>query len=145
MLFLSHFSFPLHYYFCKYVYWILIAGQFGYESIYGELPEFEMRSQKLLGPSGPSERPWETIFSGSSHNLPPLTKLCSAFLESLLEKRTEVSKWVTPLDISPQHPCLPPCEICNHRERLWLNMEVANWCTNTWECYSIWLPLTPHN
>lgn len=35
----------------------------------------------------PSERPWETIFSGPSHSLPPLTKLCSAFLESLLEKR----------------------------------------------------------
>ncbi|PON79543.1 WD repeat containing protein [Trema orientale] len=66
-------------------------GQFGYASIYGELPEFELkRNQNLLAPSGPSERPWETIFSGSSHNLPPLTKLCSAFLESLLEKRTAI-------------------------------------------------------
>ncbi|PON75897.1 WD repeat containing protein [Parasponia andersonii] len=66
-------------------------GQFGYASIYGELPEFKLKgNQNLLAPSGPSERPWETIFSGSSHNLPPLTKLCSAFLESLLEKRTAI-------------------------------------------------------
>ncbi|KAH9805892.1 transducin/WD40 repeat-like superfamily protein [Citrus sinensis] len=64
-------------------------GQFGYASIYGELPEFKLkRNQDLWAPSVPSEKPWETIFSGSSHNLPPLTKLCSAFLESLLEKRT---------------------------------------------------------
>lgn len=69
-----------------------MTGQFGYASIYGELPEFDSRktNQNLLAPSGPSERPWETIFSGSSHNLPPLTKLCSAFLESLLEKRTPI-------------------------------------------------------
>ncbi|KAH7572563.1 hypothetical protein JRO89_XS04G0275200 [Xanthoceras sorbifolium] len=66
-------------------------GQFGYASIYGELPEFELkRNQTLWVPSVPSEKPWETLFSGSSHNLPPLTKLCSAFLESLLEKRTAV-------------------------------------------------------
>ncbi|KAL5549203.1 hypothetical protein UlMin_004434 [Ulmus minor] len=65
------------------------TGKSGYASIYGELPEFDLkRNQTLSAPSGPSERPWETIFSGSSHNLPPLTKLCSAFLESLLEKRT---------------------------------------------------------
>ncbi|KAF4391179.1 hypothetical protein G4B88_016489 [Cannabis sativa] len=42
-------------------------------------------------PHRPSERPWETIFSGSSHDLPPLTKLCSPFLESLLERRTTTS------------------------------------------------------
>ena len=41
----------------------------------------------------PSERPWETIFNGPSHALPPLTKLCSAFLESLLEKRTASTGW----------------------------------------------------
>ncbi|OMO71724.1 hypothetical protein CCACVL1_18085 [Corchorus capsularis] len=65
------------------------ADQFGYASIYGDLPEFDMkRTQSSWVPSFPSERPWETIFSGSSHALPPLTKLCSAFLESLLEKRT---------------------------------------------------------
>ncbi|XP_012075113.1 WD repeat-containing protein 75 isoform X2 [Jatropha curcas] len=64
------------------------AGKFGYTSVYGELPEFDpKRVQSSWAPSVPSERPWETIFSGSSHNLPPLTKLCSAFLESLLEKR----------------------------------------------------------
>ncbi|OMO51290.1 hypothetical protein COLO4_37741 [Corchorus olitorius] len=65
------------------------AGQFGYASIYGDLPDFDMnRTPNSWVPSFPSERPWETIFSGSSHALPPLTKLCSAFLESLLEKRT---------------------------------------------------------
>ncbi|XP_022755429.1 WD repeat-containing protein 75 [Durio zibethinus] len=66
------------------------AGQFGYASIYGELPEFDMkRNGTPWVPSFPYERPWETIFAGSSHNLPPLTKLCRTFLESLLEKRTE--------------------------------------------------------
>ncbi|XWS28110.1 hypothetical protein CRYUN_Cryun25bG0037200 [Craigia yunnanensis] len=66
-----------------------LKGPFGYASIYGELPEFDMkRTQPSLVPPFLSERPWETIFSGSSHNLPPLTKLCSAFLESLLEKGT---------------------------------------------------------
>ncbi|OWM87006.1 hypothetical protein CDL15_Pgr016043 [Punica granatum] len=62
----------------------------GYASLYGELPEFDLKkSQKAAAEAVvvPSERPWETIFSGSSHNLPPLTKLCAAFLESLLEKR----------------------------------------------------------
>ncbi|KAF4396010.1 hypothetical protein G4B88_020647 [Cannabis sativa] len=46
---------------------------------------------EATAPSRPSERPWETIFSGSSHDLPPLTKLCSPFLESLLERRTTTS------------------------------------------------------
>ncbi|KAF5461745.1 hypothetical protein F2P56_017819 [Juglans regia] len=65
--------------------------KFGYASIYGELPKLNLtRNQTSLVPSVPSERPWESIFSGSSHNLPPLTKLCSAFLESLMEKRTAV-------------------------------------------------------
>ncbi|KAE8700133.1 formin BNI1-like [Hibiscus syriacus] len=66
-----------------------LGGQYGYVSIYGELPEFDKkRPETPCVPSFPSERPWETIFSGSSHSLPPLTKLCSSFLESLLEKRT---------------------------------------------------------
>ncbi|KAK1325326.1 hypothetical protein QJS10_CPA01g00831 [Acorus calamus] len=61
---------------------------FGYASIYGELPEITAREIQVTQPSyAPSERPWETIFSGPSHVLPPLTKLCSAFLASLLEKR----------------------------------------------------------
>ncbi|KAF9680547.1 hypothetical protein SADUNF_Sadunf06G0132700 [Salix dunnii] len=65
------------------------AGKFGYSSIYGELPQFDpKRKQASWVPSEPLERTWETVFSGSSHNLPPLTKLCSVFLESLLEKRT---------------------------------------------------------
>lgn len=63
--------------------------KFGYQAIYGELPEFDSKmDQTLSAPSVPSQRPWETIFSGSSHELPPLSKLCSAFLESLLERRT---------------------------------------------------------
>ncbi|KAL7205291.1 hypothetical protein ACSBR2_018268 [Camellia fascicularis] len=65
-------------------------GQFGYASIYEELPEFNLKvgKQTLPAPFVASEKPWETIFSGSSHSLPPLTKLCSSFLKSLLEKRT---------------------------------------------------------
>ncbi|GJX93853.1 WD repeat-containing protein 75 [Tanacetum coccineum] len=65
------------------------TGQFGYASIYGDLPEFKLKAiEASADPVTPLERPWETIFSGPSHSLPPLTKLCSAFLESLLEKRT---------------------------------------------------------
>ncbi|XP_027329589.1 WD repeat-containing protein 75 [Abrus precatorius] len=65
------------------------TGQFGYTSIYGELPKFDLKRNEASSIlSAASERPWETIFSGSSHMLPPLTKLCSEFLESLLEKRT---------------------------------------------------------
>ncbi|KAF4391174.1 hypothetical protein G4B88_016484 [Cannabis sativa] len=72
------------------------TGQLGYASVYGELPEFELKSKddelwEATAPSRPSERPWESIFSGSSHDLPPLTKLCSPFLESLLERRTTTS------------------------------------------------------
>lgn len=69
------------------------GGKFGYQAIYGELPEFDSKvDQTLSAPSVPSQRPWETIFSGSSHELPPLSKLCSAFLESLLERRTVTSE-----------------------------------------------------
>ncbi|XP_062202076.1 uncharacterized protein LOC133904619 [Phragmites australis] len=59
----------------------------GYASIYGELPKLELMKGISEIPFIPSDRPWETIFSGSSHVLPPLTKLCSTFLSSLLEKR----------------------------------------------------------
>lgn len=82
-------------YFGKFMWiqWLLmcqiITEKFGYQAIYGELPEFDSKmDQTLSAPSVPSQRPWETIFSGSSHELPPLSKLCSAFLESLLERRT---------------------------------------------------------
>ncbi|KAM7495713.1 hypothetical protein LguiB_030322 [Lonicera macranthoides] len=65
------------------------TDRFGYASIYGELPEFNLKKDENNNvPLVLSERPWETIFSGPSHNLPSLTKLCSVFLESLLEKRT---------------------------------------------------------
>lgn len=60
----------------------------GYASIYGELQKLESKKEVSDVPFIPSDRPWETIFSGSSHVLPPLTKLCSAFLSSLLEKRS---------------------------------------------------------
>ncbi|KAF9626286.1 hypothetical protein IFM89_031956 [Coptis chinensis] len=63
------------------------TGKHGYTSIYGELPQFHIEKEQTQSvPFVPSKRPWETIFSGSSHVLPPLTKLCSVFLESLLEK-----------------------------------------------------------
>ncbi|KAL5065971.1 hypothetical protein RYX36_027708 [Vicia faba] len=67
-------------------------GQFGYTSIYGELPKFDLKRNKTSSvySSASNRRPWETIFSGSSHMLPPLSKLCSEFLESLLEKRTSI-------------------------------------------------------
>lgn len=64
------------------------SGLTGYTSVYGGLPEFDMKKGNVSDiPFMPTERPWETIFSGSSHVLPPLTKLCSTFLESLLERR----------------------------------------------------------
>ncbi|KAI3806876.1 hypothetical protein L1987_22794 [Smallanthus sonchifolius] len=63
-----------------------VTGQIGYASIYGKLPEFKLEAGAESATL--SERPWETIFSGPSHSLPPLTKLCSDFLESLLKKRT---------------------------------------------------------
>jgi NET1-associated nuclear protein 1 (U3 small nucleolar RNA-associated protein 17) len=65
----------------------VVAARIGYASIYGELPKLELKKEVSDIPFIPSERPWETIFTGSSHVLPPLTKLCSAFLASLLEKR----------------------------------------------------------
>ncbi|KAL2960870.1 hypothetical protein AAZX31_17G060300 [Glycine max] len=67
------------------------TGQFGYASIYGELPKFDLKRKmdsSISSAASASKRPWETIFSGLSQSLPPLTKLCSEFLESLLEKRT---------------------------------------------------------
>ncbi|KAL8230509.1 hypothetical protein R6Q57_000287 [Mikania cordata] len=65
------------------------TGQIGYASIYGKLPEFKPEAIAARAEAvTPLERPWETIFNGPSHSLPPLTKLCSAFLESFLEKRT---------------------------------------------------------
>lgn len=71
-----------------------MSGKFGYASIYGELPEFNPKrvQTSAVAPFVQSGKPWDTIFSGSSHNLPPLTKLCSAILESLLEKRTTVAE-----------------------------------------------------
>ncbi|XP_028090676.1 inorganic phosphate transporter 1-4-like [Camellia sinensis] len=65
------------------------GGQFGYASIYGELPKFNLKAgkQTLPAPFVASEKPWETIFSGSSHSLPPLTKLLmsAAFIQAIEE------------------------------------------------------------
>lgn len=60
--------------------------------MYGELLELKMRRKAIKASVaesmiGVSERPWETTFSGPSHSPPPLTKLCYAFLELLMEKR----------------------------------------------------------
>ncbi|XP_042421943.1 WD repeat-containing protein 75-like isoform X2 [Zingiber officinale] len=68
------------------------AERLGYTSIYGDLSNTNAKHNHFQEvPFAPSERPWETIFSGSSHVLPPLTKLCTSFFESLLEKRLENS------------------------------------------------------
>ncbi|XP_078428741.1 transducin/WD40 repeat-like superfamily protein isoform X2 [Wolffia australiana] len=66
------------------------AESYGYASIYGELPEFK-HGEKIMPmiSSIPSDSPWESIFNGPSHALPPLTKLCSTFLASLLQKNTD--------------------------------------------------------
>ncbi|MCL7042747.1 hypothetical protein MKW94_024265 [Papaver nudicaule] len=65
------------------------TGISGYASIFGEHPRISSteKDQTSRIPFVPSERPWETIFSGSSLVQLPLTKLCSVFLESLLERR----------------------------------------------------------
>lgn len=66
-----------------------LAGQIGYASFYGELPEFDLkRNQTPWVPFVSSDKTWDTIFSGSLHNLPPLTKLCSV----LLEKRSVIQE-----------------------------------------------------
>ncbi|KAG6407349.1 hypothetical protein SASPL_130338 [Salvia splendens] len=62
----------------------------GYASVYGELPEFSLKADQTAFPSMPSGKTWKGIFSGPSHALPPLPKLCSDFLESLLERRSGV-------------------------------------------------------
>uniref|UniRef100_A0A1J3IIZ1 WD repeat-containing protein 75 n=1 Tax=Noccaea caerulescens TaxID=107243 RepID=A0A1J3IIZ1_NOCCA len=70
------------------------TGDFGYTSLYGQLPDYDKKrmqdSESLATPFVSSERPWETIFSGSTLNFPPLPKLCAEFFESLMEKRTAV-------------------------------------------------------
>ncbi|KAK6149498.1 hypothetical protein DH2020_017023 [Rehmannia glutinosa] len=67
------------------------TDKFGYASIYGELAELSMKKYETPFPSVvASERSWKTIFSGPSHSLPPLPKLCSEFLESLLERRSAI-------------------------------------------------------
>ncbi|CAI9088050.1 OLC1v1022281C2 [Oldenlandia corymbosa var. corymbosa] len=64
-------------------------GRYGYTSVYGSLPEFKLEAaDQTMAIGGSDSRSWEKILDGPSHSLPPLTKLCSAFLESLLERRT---------------------------------------------------------
>ncbi|GFQ03218.1 WD repeat-containing protein 75 [Phtheirospermum japonicum] len=64
----------------------------GYASIYGELPEFSLKTDQTQFAPAPSDKTWKTIFSGPSHSLPPLPKLCSDFLESLLERRPAIAQ-----------------------------------------------------
>ncbi|CAL9223541.1 unnamed protein product [Arabidopsis halleri] len=70
------------------------TGDAGYTSLYGQLPDYDKKRMEdvdsLATPFISSERPWETIFSGSTLNFPPLQKLCAEFFESLMEKRTAV-------------------------------------------------------
>ncbi|CAF1718581.1 BnaCnng22700D [Brassica napus] len=76
----------------------IFLGDFGYTSLYGQLPDYDKKRtesvESLATPFVSSERPWETIFSGSTLNFPPLQKLCGEFFESLMEKRTVVVEWV---------------------------------------------------
>lgn len=71
-----------------------LLGDAGYTSLYGHLPDYDKKRMEdvelLATPFVSSERPWETIFSGSTLNFPPLQKLCAEFFESLMEKRTAV-------------------------------------------------------
>ncbi|KAJ8465048.1 hypothetical protein OPV22_027600 [Ensete ventricosum] len=70
-----------------------LAGMLGYASIYGDLSNLNPKQDQVPEITfAPSERPWETIFNGSSHVLPPLTKLCSTFLASLIEKKPSMSE-----------------------------------------------------
>ncbi|KAL0655060.1 hypothetical protein Bca4012_075644 [Brassica carinata] len=70
------------------------TGDFGYTSLYGQLPDYDKKrkedAESLATPFISSERPWETIFSGSTLNFPPLQKLCGEFFESLMEKSNSV-------------------------------------------------------
>lgn len=89
--------------------------RFGYASIYGELPDFSLKNEHIPEiPFVSSERPWETIFSGSSHVLPPLTKLCSAFLTSLLEKRPSGIEWCSNISWCSNFPCEKSAELIGH-------------------------------
>lgn len=51
-----------------------------------------MRKGETPFPSMPSKNTWKSIFDGESHKLPALDKLCSDFLESLLERSIVVEK-----------------------------------------------------
>ncbi|KAL3643185.1 hypothetical protein CASFOL_014000 [Castilleja foliolosa] len=62
----------------------------GYAYIYGELQEISMKTDQTQFASAPSDKTWKTIFSGPSHSLPPLPKLCWDFLQSSLEKRPAI-------------------------------------------------------
>ncbi|XP_028788837.1 WD repeat-containing protein 75-like [Neltuma alba] len=70
------------------------TGQYGYASLYGKLPEFNLKKSSfpLISSAAPSEKPWEAIFPYSTHSLPQLDKLCSEFLESVTEKRTATAE-----------------------------------------------------
>jgi NET1-associated nuclear protein 1 (U3 small nucleolar RNA-associated protein 17) len=64
--------------------------------MYADIPKLELRKAVSDVPFIPSERPWETIFTGSYHILLPQTKFCSAILTSLLEKRPVANELEAP-------------------------------------------------
>ncbi|WZZ85749.1 hypothetical protein YC2023_114328 [Brassica napus] len=98
----------------------IFLGDFGYTSLYGQLPDYDKKRtesvESLATPFVSSERPWETIFSGSTLNFPPLQKLCGEFFESLMEKRTVVVEWVmiyTKKVYTKEFILQPSLEICS--------------------------------
>lgn len=132
------------------------AGLLGYASVYGELPEFDSRRNQTQNslPSLPSERPWETIFSGPSHKLPPLTRLCPLFMESLLPRRSTTPVWASApwmtlqSDIEHSHSLWETATFLSPRSiiRLWMQFygmpftyisaqskQRHSCCTNKWK------------
>jgi len=59
--------------------------------MFGKIPKLERNVDKPSASMANLNvicQPWNTIFSGPSHVLPPLSRLGPTFLESLLEKMT---------------------------------------------------------
>uniref|UniRef100_A0A0D6QW70 WD repeat-containing protein 75 second beta-propeller domain-containing protein n=1 Tax=Araucaria cunninghamii TaxID=56994 RepID=A0A0D6QW70_ARACU len=66
----------------------------GYRTMFGNIPAQELNIDKSSHMANqnviraPTSHPWDSIFSGPSHVLPPLARVGAAFLESMLEKRS---------------------------------------------------------
>lgn len=70
-------------------------GLSGYKNMFGNLPAQEVNigkstyhtaNQNVIHAA--TNHPWESVFNTPSHVLPPLTRVGTAFLESLLQKRS---------------------------------------------------------